>query len=343
MNSLIKSTNILKLNSNSLFLSKCNYSVLSQKKFDKIKNKRDKEQRLLKEEKEKFFSEQSSVSVEDLDYPQVLNNVKEKYQKYGAISNHLVAALFRKSKTSEELFQSLAFYKRVGNKSSEFFKPSQKTYIFESFLKNNQIPLFSEMLIHSDKFQIFPQMNVFVKCVSQLLSKHEGEVELAASLLSTYQLRNNLTVPDSFLNSLGKRVDAEGASLKVIDLLKIYPVNLKLGITSDLGKYIIRSAYLEENKEEIYKVLVEKTDKFDQFDVITKSEYVTFEIIANHNVESHKYSNEIINNENVYNQVVKNLEKLLNNENTSENTKNNIKRSISNFTIDPKLKNHFNL
>ncbi|KAN0028009.1 hypothetical protein ACTFIV_009836 [Dictyostelium citrinum] len=316
-----------------------NFATLSKKKFDAIKEKRDEEQRLLKEEREKKFIEQSKISIDDLPFDQALQNVKDKFDKYHAVASRLIGTMFKKVKTLEELHQILKFYKYMKNSNANYFRSSHVLYIYYAFLRTEQVPLFAEMLIHSDKFQIFPKQNIIIKVLVQLFKQGgEEQIQLASQLFSIFNLRSpvNINFMDSFSSA------AKSYLPQLLELLTNYPTNLPLELGAKTTKLLIRSSYANslENSQKTLDLLYRFTSEsvFNQLDTITKADIITFEIIANPSIQQHKFSSHLLNAEQqqqLIPSVTSKLEKLLTSNELSENTKVEIQRNLQSSNVEP--------
>ncbi|KAN0016013.1 hypothetical protein ACTFIU_005963 [Dictyostelium citrinum] len=317
-----------------------NFATLSKKKFDEIKEKRDEEQRLLKEEREKKFIEQSKISIDDLPFDQALQNVKDKFDKYHAVASRLIGTMFKKVKTLEELHQILKFYKYMKNSNANYFRSSHVLYIYYAFLRTEQVPLFAEMLIHSDKFQIFPKQNIIIKVLVQLFKQGgEEQIQLASQLFSIFNLRSpvNINFMDSFSGA------AKSYLPQLLELLTNYPTNLPLELGAKTTKLLIRSSYANslENSQKTLDLIYRFTPEsvFNQLDTITKADIITFEIIANPSIQQHKFSSQLLNAEQQQQQLIPSvtskLEKLLTSNELSENTKVEIQRNLQSSNVEP--------
>ncbi|KAK5583616.1 hypothetical protein RB653_005214 [Dictyostelium firmibasis] len=315
-----------------------NYATLSKKKFDEIKEKREEENRLLKEEKERKFIEQSKISIDDLPFEHALQNVREKFDKYHAVASNLIGTMFKKVKTLEELHQILKFYKYMKNSNPNYFRSSHILYIYYAFLRTSQVPLFAEMLIHSDKFQIFPKQNVIIKVLVQLFKQGDDQILLASKLFSTYCSRYSASV--AFMTSFS--IAAKSYIPSFLEMLRNYPTNLPLELGATSTKLLIRdSTEKPENIQKTLDIIYRFTtqSQFDQLDPLSKAELITFEIISNPLIDQHKFSSELLNNQEQSSLLIplitSHFEKIFTSDKISENTKTNIQRNIKFSNIEP--------
>ncbi|KAN0029713.1 hypothetical protein ACTA71_007849 [Dictyostelium dimigraforme] len=332
---------IINNNNNNIFKQQQqqqNFATLSKKKFDEIKEKRDEEQRILKEEKERKFIEQSKISIDDLPFNQALQNVKDKFEKYHAVPSGLIGTMFKKVSTLEELHEVLRFYKFMKNSNSDYFRASHLLYIYYAFLRTGQIPLFAEILIHSDKFQIFPKQNIIIKVLVQLFKQgSEDDIKLAANLFSIYSSRSPVSV--GFMDRLSNAVKSYLPSL--LEILRNYPTNLPLELGAKTTKFLIRASYENLNDQNNIEKTLDLVHRFtpqsvfNQLDSTTKADIITFEIIGNPSIDQHKFSTHLDEDQQLIPFVTSNLKKLLTSDKFSENNKIKIQRNIQFSNVEP--------
>ncbi|KAM9956705.1 hypothetical protein ACTFIR_003434 [Dictyostelium discoideum] len=268
-----------------------NFATLSKKKFGGIKDKKEDEEKIIKQEKERLFIEQSKISIDTLTFDHALQNIKEKFEKEHALSSRLIGTMFKKVKTLEELHQILKFFKYMKNPNPNYLRSSHILYIYYAFLRTSQIPLFAEMLIHSDKFQIFPKHNVLIKVLIQLFKLGGDNIQLANQLFSINSSRFPVTT--KFMDSFSKA--AETSCLpQFLGLLKNYPTNLPLELGAKTIKILIRSTNdgASENTQEILDIIYRFTPDsvFNQLDQTTKNELIKFESNANRSTNPNRFS-----------------------------------------------------
>ncbi|KAM9979789.1 hypothetical protein ACTFIZ_006035 [Dictyostelium cf. discoideum] len=266
-----------------------NFATLSKKKFGGIKDKKEDEEKIIKQEKERLFIEQSKISIDTLPFDQALKNIKEKFEKEHALSSRLIGTMFKKVKTLEELHEILKFFKYMKNPNPNYLRPSHILYIYFAFLRTSQIPLFAEMLIHSDKFQIFPKHNVIIKVLTQLFKLGGDNIQLAKQLFSINNSRFPVTT--KFMDNFSKA--AESCLPQFLGLLKNYPSNLPLELGAKTTKILIRSTNHDSaNTQDVLDIIYRFTPEsvFNQLDQTTKNELIKFESIANHSTNPNRFS-----------------------------------------------------
>ncbi|KAF2075440.1 hypothetical protein CYY_003269 [Polysphondylium violaceum] len=253
------SSNRLMIGSSTLFnnsdkyIQERTYATISKKKLQQIREKREEEARIAKETKEKTFIEVNKVSISTLTFEDALINVREKFNKYHTVKNRLVATLFQKSATAEQLHESLKLYKELNNSNPNYFDSSHILIIYYAFFRTNQMPLFAEILINSDVFQFFPKQNVVIKTLVQLLKSGQDN-ELAANLLLNYQNKVGSQVNENFMRAFGKEMDKQKAIDQLYTILNIYPrKDFQLG--ADAIRYLLRQSIVKGNTKETLNLI----------------------------------------------------------------------------------------
>jgi len=264
-----------------------NYATISKKKLQQIREKRDEEARLAKEIKEKTFIEVNKVSITELTFEDALLNVREKLNKYHTVKNRLVATLFLKTQTVEQLHESLKLYKDLNNSNPEFFNADHIQLIYYSFVRTNQMPLFAEILINSDIFQIFPKQNVIIKVLTQLL-KVDQDYELAANLLLSYQNKRSGSLNENFMKDLVQEMSKQGATDKLYKLLQLYPrKDFPLG--ANAIKYLLRDSIAQGTTTETLNLIAQYPTT--TLDKRSNASVAASKIISNPTAAKSEYAN----------------------------------------------------
>eukprot|EP01132_Coremiostelium_polycephalum_P000554 gene554-698_t len=220
-------------------------NYVSKTKLEKIKSKREADAVKEMQERERKFIEVNKISIDSLTFPEAVLNVQDKFNKYGAVASKLVATLFKKASTPEQLLEALQFYRSINNTNPDYFKASQLQFIYYSFSRNRKIPLLAEILINSHLFQIFPRPNIVAKVYSKLVI--QGENELAANLLLSYN--NKYTVTHRFIELITKQMIYYKYLPLLHTALSFYPARLDIG--SETLRYLLREGLKNGNVKEV--------------------------------------------------------------------------------------------